>query len=156
MTAKRLLKHETWANVPVVQQTLVTTLQMLQAISRRSALTVHTSNYICSVANSNSTAEAMPPKQLCPKKTSLSPRQWVKSDLKQPDISWSTTAMVGIYRIASSQFQLFFDDALIEHIIEMSNLYAMQNSKQLAGTLSEIGLVISNLLVSGYFPLVNR
>jgi len=38
----------------------------------------------------------------------------------------------------------------------MTNLYAMQKSKQLCATPSEIRLVIAVLLVSDYVPLVNR
>lgn len=56
----------------------------------------------------------------------------------------------------SSLFELFFDDSVIGHITEMTNLYALQNSKQLGATPSEIRLVIAILLKSGYIPLANR
>ena len=91
-----------------------------------------------------------------PKKTAPPTRQWVKCDLRQPDNLWSVTPTSGNDRTPSSLFELFYDDDVINHITRMTNLYAMQKSRQLAATTSEIRLVIAVLLVSGYVPLANR
>jgi len=94
--------------------------------------------------------------QIRPKKTVPPPREWVKRDLKVPDIPWSATSTSGHDRSPPSLFELFYDDELINYITEMTNLYAIQKSKKLDATPSEIRLVIAILLVSGYVPLVNR
>lgn len=94
--------------------------------------------------------------QIRPKKTVPPPREWVKRDLKVPDIPWSATSTSGHDRSPPSLFELFYDDELINYITEMTNLYAIQKSKKLDATPSEICLVIAILLVSGYVPLVNR
>lgn len=99
---------------------------------------------------------AIPPQPKGQKKTAPPVRQWVKCDMKQPDIPWNIISTTGSDRTPSSLFELFYDDTVIDHITKMTNLYAMQNSKQIAATPSEIRLVIAILLISGYVPLVNR
>ena len=86
-----------------------------------------------------------------PKKTAPPLRQWVKCDLKQSDSQWNNPSPPSTDRTPSSVFELFYDDAVIDQITEMTNLYAMQKSKQLCATPSEIRLVIAVLLVSGDF-----
>ena len=92
------------------------------------------------------------------KKTVTPARKWVSRDLKEPEIPWNASVpQIGsMDRTPSSFFELFFDDAVIEHITQMTNMYAMQNSKQLGATASEIRLTIAILLISGYIPLANR
>lgn len=90
------------------------------------------------------------------KKTAPPSRQWVKCDLKLPDITWNVNSKTDYDCTPSTLFERFFDDAVIQHITDMTNIYAMQKSKQLGATTSEIRLVIAILLISGYVPLVNR
>src|SRR6218665_1620670 len=85
-------------------------------------------------------------------------RQWVKRDLRQPDLVWPSSRgkTFNPDMSPSSLFEQFFDDEVIELITTMSNLYAAQQSKQLGVTSSEIRLLLAILLISGYVPLVNR
>jgi Transposase IS4 len=85
-------------------------------------------------------------------------RQWVKCDTEVSDIPWCVNEpeINSMDWTPSSLFELFFDDTVIDHITRMTNLYAMQNSKQLGASMTEIRLVIAILLISGYIPLVNR
>ena len=56
----------------------------------------------------------------------------------------------------SSLFELCFDYTVIDHITRMTNLCAMQNSKQQGASSSEMRLFIAILLISEYIQLVNR
>ena len=82
-------------------------------------------------------------------KTAPPSRQWVKRDLKQPDVPWNVNSEIEFDHTPSSLFELFFDDDVIRHITDMTNLYAIQKSKQLGATTSDIRLVIAILLISG-------
>jgi Transposase IS4 len=92
------------------------------------------------------------------KKTISPERQWAKTDIREPELSWTAPERnTGAMDLSpASLFQLFFDDEVIEHMTDMSNLYASQHSKQLGVTSEEIRLVLAILLISGYVPLVNR
>lgn len=50
----------------------------------------------------------------------------------------------------------FFDDEVIDLIASMTNLYALQKSKQLQASREEIKIVLGILIVSGYVPLASR
>lgn len=56
----------------------------------------------------------------------------------------------------SSLSELFYDDAVIDRITKITNLYALHKSKQLGATSTEILLVIAILLISSYVPLVKK
>jgi len=135
-------------------------IESARARSRRTSLVTDTGNSkvkrVRRSASSNCSSTApveLPPSR---KKSAPPPRQWLKCDLKQQSIQWNAAATPLVDRSPSSLFELFFDDAVIDNIVEMSNLYAIQKSKQLDVTPSEIRLVIAILLISGYVPLVNR
>ena len=70
--------------------------------------------------------------------------------------TWNSTPTPANDRAPASLFELFYDDVVMDHITKMSNLYEMQNLKNLDATTSEIRLAIAILLISGYVPLANR
>lgn len=53
-------------------------------------------------------------------------------------------------------FKLFFDQSLLNHIVEESNRYAQQKNVELKLTLNELYVVLGAFLLSGYGKYPNR
>lgn len=79
--------------------------------------------------NNEVTTSAQDPTIARQKREPPPPRSWVKRDLKQPDLVWTASRPL-VYNMElapSSLFELFYDDEVIDHMTEMTDLYATQN-----------------------------
>lgn len=85
-------------------------------------------------------------------------RHWVRRDNNvQPSIFCAKNWIEEIDMQPSSLFELFFDEEVVAHTLEMSNLYAQQNGKDnFVLTESELKLAIAILIISGYSSLPRR
>ncbi|MGH0139651.1 UNVERIFIED_CONTAM: hypothetical protein FKN15_042580 [Acipenser sinensis] len=88
-------------------------------------------------------------------------RVWVKRDRpkSKPAPEWNGETPKHLTEDLSpvELFELFFDDEVIEMIVEMSNLYALQKGKaNFSVAKPEMRVFLAILFISGYVPLPRR
>ncbi|KAK1171474.1 piggyBac transposable element-derived protein 3-like [Acipenser oxyrinchus oxyrinchus] len=88
-------------------------------------------------------------------------RVWVKRDRPKSKLApeWNGETPKHLTEDLSpvELFELFFDDQVIEMIVEMSNLYALQKGKaNFSVTKPEMRVFLAILFISGYVPLPRR
>lgn len=85
-------------------------------------------------------------------------RVWNKTDLRHGDNPFPMDNWISDKNLSpATLFELFFDDELIEHILNMSTLYAQQSNKpNFTMTEGELKVTLAILIISGYAPLPRR
>ena len=86
-------------------------------------------------------------------------RKWSRKDLHCSPSGWNTVkpAFLNKDMTPAYIFDLFFDEDVVDFMVTMTNLYAMQRGKPtFFVTADEMRGVLAILLISGYMPLPSR